>query len=166
MKKVLLLTAFSVLVLCANNSFAASKSETATVTATIVGAGSVTKSQDMNFGTIVSSPQAQTAKLDPNGNLSGVTSARGDATKAAEFTIAGDTGMAYTIDVADTTLSNGANTMVLNNFTLLVDDSAYSQSQQKITDGSDVVKVGADLNIKANQPSGVYTGEITLTMSY
>ncbi len=166
MKKALLLTVFSVLVLCANNSFAASKSETATVTATIVGAGSVTKTQDMNFGTIVSSPQAQTAKLAPNGELSDVTSARGDAVKAAEFTITGDTGTPYTISVAETVLSNGVNTMELNNFTLLVDDSAYSQTQQKITDGSDQVKVGADLHIKANQPSGVYTGEITLTMSY
>ena len=166
MKKLLLLTAVSALVLSAGNSFADTKTQTATVTATIVGAGSVSKTQDMNFGTIVSSNEAQVAKISPLGVLDGVISANGDPVKAAEFAVSGDEDMKYTLSVAPIDLKSGSNTMSLNNFVLLVDGETYNQSTNKITGGSDVVKVGADLNIKANQPSGTYTGNITLTMSY
>lgn len=166
MKKLLLLTAVSALVLSAGNSFADSKSANATVEATIVGAGSITKSQDMNFGTIVSSNQAQVAKLSPNGDLSGVTSARGDTVEAAEFTITGDEGMPYTLTVTSTELTNGVNKMSLSNYVILVNDATYVGSDNTLQADGDVVKVGADLNIGANQASGDYTGTLTLTMSY
>ncbi len=166
MKKLLLLTAVSALVLSANNSFADSKSATATVEATIVGAGTVTKSQDMNFGTIVSSTDPQVATLSPNGDLDGVTSARGDQVSAAEFTITGDTGMKYTLAVTSTDLTSGSNKMNLSNYVVLVNDATYVGSDNVLQAGGDTVKVGADLNIGANQASGDYKGEITLTMSY
>lgn len=166
MKKLLLLTAVSALVLSANNSFADTKNATATVEATIVGAGTITKSQDMNFGTIVSSDKSQVATLSPDGKLTGVTVARGDAVKAAQFTITGDTGMKYTLDVTSEELTSGSNKMNLNNYVVLVNDATYVGSDNTLKAGGDVVKVGADLNIGANQASGDYSGTLTLTMSY
>ena len=166
MKKLLLLTAVSALVLSAGNSFADTKDATATVEATIVGAGSIVKSKDMNFGTIVSSDQAQVAKLSPNGDLTGVTSARGDAVSAAEFTITGDEGMPYTLAVTSTDLTNGSNKMNLSNYVILVNGGSYVGSDNALSEGGDVVRVGADLNIGANQASGDYAGTLTLTMSY
>ena len=167
MKKLLLLTAVSALVLSAGNSFADSKPATATVQATIVGAGTITKSQDMNFGTIVSSTDAQVATLSPDGVLSdNVTVARGDTVKAAQFTVTGDTGMKYTLAVTSTDLTSGANKMSLSNPVILVNNETYVGSDNTLKAGGDTIKVGADLNIGANQASGKYSGTLTLTMSY
>jgi hypothetical protein len=138
----------------------ASAQETATATssATVVTPISITKTADMNFGNIsVQSATGGTVVLSPASlrtPTGGVTlPATAGTVTAASFTINGQDGYTYavTLPTTDVTLSNGAaGTMVANDFT---SDPATTGI---LTGGTQILNVGATLNIAAAQADGDY----------
>lgn len=173
MKKYLLLTAFSLACFSSSSSVAQVRKSVdgnGHIVAQILDVGNVTKSQDMDFGTIISQETAQTARLDYNGNLTGVLTAGISHPKAAEFAVTGLDGVQYTLSVTAENLKDqngtGSNTMTLSNFKIAVDGNEYGNNTISITESADAIKVGADLAVKAKQTSGDYTGSITLTVTF
>jgi hypothetical protein len=136
---------------------------TATASGTIVTPISISKDVDMNFGDVAVSSTAGTVVLGTDGSRSetgGVTLPIITGTvSAAEFTVAGTDGYAYTftLPAAATTVSNGAETMLVDNWT--------SNSTGVITGGSIVVKVGATLNVGPSQAAGLYTSTAPFQVS-
>lgn len=135
----------------------AQETASATVTATIVTPISITKDVDMNFGNVaVQSTAGGTVVLTPAGTRTatgGVTlPTTGGTITAASFTVNGTSGYTYGITLPTTslTITSGANTMTVTNFT---SDPAGTGT---LTGGTEVLNVGATLNVSAAQPAGTY----------
>jgi len=128
---------------------------TATAAGTIVAPIAIAKNVDMNFGNVAVNATAGTVVLANDGSRSqtgGVTlpAVTGTVT-AAQFTVTGTSGYAYTFTVPAiaTTVSNGTDNMTITNFT--------SNSLGLLTGGTEIVKVGATLNVGASISAGLYT---------
>lgn len=120
-----------------------------------------TETQTMDFGTISSGATAATVTLSPAGARSSTLSYYGTS-RPGVFNITGEASTPLTISFGNGTLSNGANTMVLSNFT----SSTTPASSTTDSGGNLTLNVGADLAVGANQASGTYTGTYTVTVSY
>jgi hypothetical protein len=78
--------------------------------------------------------------------------------QSGEYTVAGETGKAYTVTFpTNATLLSGGNSMTVNNFT---ENSAASPTVPA------TFNVGGTLNVGANQPAGLYQGTYTITVNY
>ena len=131
-------------------------SASATATARIMTALSITKNVDMNFGYLGSSTTSGTVTLSPVGSRTesgGVSLFPGGTVSAASFSVAGDpnTSYAITLPSGDHTISSGGNNMTVNAFT-------SSPSGTGLLDGSgnQTLTVGETLNVDANQANGIY----------
>ena len=83
---------------------------------------------------------------------------------AASFSVSGDTGATYAITLPANgivTLTSGANTMAVNNFT-----SSPASTGQLGAGGSQALKVGATLSVGSNQASGSYSGSFVVSVDY
>ncbi|UPK72684.1 DUF4402 domain-containing protein [Chitinophaga filiformis] len=170
MKRTSLFLLASCALACLATAAHAQETATATATATIVTPISITKDVDMNFGNVaVQSSTAGTVVLTPAGTRSatgGVTlpSTAGTVT-AASFTVSGTSGYTYTITLPSTalTITSGSNTMTVTNFT-----SDPSGANGTLTGGSEVLNVGATLNVSAAQPAGTYVSgtPFSVTVNY
>ncbi len=120
-----------------------------------------TETQTMNFGTISSGATAGTVTLSPAGVRSSTLSYYGTS-RPGIFSITGEPSTPLTVSFGNGTLSNGANTMTLSNFTT----STTPASSTTDSSGNLTLNVGADLAVAANQASGNYTGTYTVTISY
>ena len=138
-------------------------SATAQAAATIIAPMTITKNIDLNFGNIASGSAAGSVVLSTSNvrtatnvilpNVPGTVS-------AAEFTVAGLANANYKINLpASTTITNGTTTMTINNFT-------ESASNVLTAAGTETFKVGATLNLAANQAAGSYTGSFAVTVDY
>lgn len=88
---------------------------------------------------------------------------QGASSAAAQFTVAGTAGATYaiTLPANDTvTLSDGSNTMAVNNFT------SSPSGTGTLTGGSQVLRVGATLTAGIAQAPGSYTGSFTVSVQY
>jgi len=169
MKRTRLLFVASFALVCAATTVRAQETASATVTATIVTPISITKDVDMNFGNVaVQSTTGGTVVLTPAGTRTrtgGVTlpTTAGTVT-AAQFTVSGTSGYTYTITLPTTplTITSGANTMTVTAFT------STPSGTGTLTGGSEVVNVGATLNVAAAQPAGVYVSgtPFNVTVNY
>jgi hypothetical protein len=139
---------------------------TAEASATIVTPIAINKNVDLAFGNVAVNNLAGTVVLatDASRTVSGgvtVPASTGTVT-AAQFTVTGVAGYAYTFTVPTTatTVSYLTNTMTVDAFT--------HSSTGVLTSGTEVVKVGARLNVGATQPAGVYTSAtpFTVTVNY
>lgn len=160
-------TAIFGLVLSAN-VFA--QSATATAGATIVGPISISKDVDMDFGNVAVNTNPGTVILDPDGTRSstgGVTlpAVTGTVT-AASFTVSGVSGYTYaiTLPLAATTISFGAITMTVDNWT----STPTVALGGTLTGGTETLNVGATLNVAGSQAAGTYLSAIpfTVTVNY
>lgn len=130
---------------------------TATATATITQPITISKDVDMNFGNVtVQAATAGTVILATNGTrtrTAGVTlPATTGTVTAAEFTVTGVSGWGYNITLPTTvTLNKGAFSMTATTFT-----SNPTGAGGVLTGGTEVVRVGATLNVAAGQDPGVY----------
>ncbi len=157
MKRTRLLFVASFALACWATTARAQETASATATATIVTPISITKDVDMNFGNVaVQSTTGGTVVLAPAGTRTatgGVTlpTTAGTVT-AASFTVNGTSGYTYAITLPTTalTITSGANTMTVTNFT---SDPAGTGT---LTGGTEVLNVGATLNVSAAQPAGTY----------
>jgi hypothetical protein len=150
----------------------AQSSTTATATATILTAISITKVVDMNFGNIsVQGQTGGTVILSTSGVRSatgGVTlPATGGTVTAAAFTVNGAAMYSYAITLPQTPLvialsSKGSTTMTVSAF------QSTPSITGTLTGGTQNLTVGATLNIAAAQAAGLYTSTIgfAVTVNY
>jgi len=110
--------------------------------------------------------------VSPNGtrSVSGGTVAAGGTPTAAQFSVTGQTGLTYAINMAGTsaTLTSGANTMA---FTAVSDTTASAITTGiaptgTLTGGAQTIYVGGVLTVGANQVAGTYTGNISVAVDY
>lgn len=138
---------------------------TATATAQILEQITVTKVTDLNFGTIVPDTAA-------SGNVNVAANAAGTRTCAANLTCAG----AASVSSAsfDVTASAGSSVVVtgLTGLTQLTNaggntmNIALGGSTLDMSSGADTLYVGGDLTVGANQPTGTYNGNFTVSVNY
>lgn len=157
------LFAFAIVILGFSAPSFAQVSATATATGTIVTPIAITKNTDLNFGDAAVNATSGTVVLSTDGTRSrtgGVTLPTVTGTvAAAEFTITGTSGYAYTFTLPSSaiTVSSGSNNMVVDTWT--------SNSTGTLTGGTEVVKVGATLNVNASQAAGTYVSGTPFTVS-
>ncbi len=143
--------------------FAATGAQAATATATakaqILRQITVTKTADLDFGTIVTGAAASTVVISPAGaRTCGAGLVCTNAATAAAFGIVGTTGSVVTLAAAGpVSLVSGGNNM---SATLLT-----SAATRTLT-GTDSFTVGGTLSVGANQADGAYTGTFTVTVDY
>lgn len=139
-----------------------SDSASSSAAAEIVSAIAIVNDAGLHFGDVVAGGTAGTVVLSVAGARSvtgGVTLGNGGAAQAAQFTVTGDSGATYAVTLpASTTISAGANSMVVNTFT--------QNAVGTLTGGTEVFNVGATLNVGVSQPSGSYTGTFNVTVAY
>ena len=157
MKKITLLTAIVMIALFSSNAFA-QVSASAPTSATIVTPISILKDTDMNFGNVAVSSTAGTVILAPASTRTltgGVTlPVTAGTVTAAQFTVSGQADYTYaiTLPATDLTITKATTleTMTVNAFT------STPTPTGTLTLGSEVVKVGATLNVGASQVAGLY----------
>jgi len=164
------LTAISIIG-AASASYAQTETASATATATIVTPLSITKDVDMNFGIVaVNATAAGSVVLTPAGVPGAVDGAwiptLGGTATAASFTVNGQDNYTYTITLpsSDVILDDGLlHTMTVNTFTC-----DPLEAEGELTDGVQVLHVGATLNIAAGQVPGTYTSAtaFNVTVNY
>jgi len=142
----------------------------ASISATIVVPIGITKTVDMNFGSIISSATPGTVKLEPTGAVSatgGITipAEKGSVTPAS-FQVTGEGNYTYSITLSSESYSltrvTGPETMIVNNFT------SFPSGNGKLTSGSQTILVGATLSVGASQPPSEYKSEseFQITVNY
>lgn len=143
--------------------FGASTAQAATATATaraqILRQITLTRTADLDFGTIVTGAAASTVDVSDAGvRTCGAGLTCTNAVSAAAFTIVGTTGETVTIAAAGpVTLTSGANTMTA---------TLATSAATRVLTGTDGFTVGGSLSVGANQADGVYTGTFTATVNY
>lgn len=145
---------------------------TSTSSATIVTPIAIVKDVDMNFGNVAVTKTAGSVVLSSAGGrtaVNGVTLPTKTGTvAAAKFTVTGQADYTYvvTLPTGDHTITGATvakPTMTVNTFT-----SSLTNGTGTLTGGSQVITVGATLNVAANQAADVYTSGtgFTVTVNY
>ena len=141
----------------------------ASASATILTPITITKDVDMNFGNLAVSASAGTVVLTPAGIRSeggGVTfiPASPGTVTAASFTVTGLAGLTYSISLptGNLTITDGTNNMIVNTFT------STPTPTGTLAGGSQILNVGATLEVGASQVAGTYTStsEFDVTVNY
>ena len=135
-------------------------------TATLIIPITLANSQDLQFGRLMRGATPGTVIITPAGARSatgGVSLVVAGSTQTqAIFTATGEPNATYAITLpVSTTLAFGANTMTVNTFT-----STPSGTGTLAVGGTQVINVGATLNVTAAQASGAYAGTFTVTVAY
>ena len=134
------------------------------VGATITSALGISNTKSLDFTSIVPSGTADTVKISASGvRTCGATLTCTGVVQTSVFDVVGGANLAYaiTLPATEATLTSGANSMTVDNFS----DSA-SGSGTLDNAGTHSFAVGATLNVGANQPAGDYNGTFTVTIEY
>jgi hypothetical protein len=138
-----------------------------TATAAVIRPLTVTKLKDMDFGYLAAAT-AGTAVLEPNADAfstTGGASRVGGTPHCAEFLGAAQSNAVVNIQVPKQPITitrvGGTETMTVSNFTL---QGLSKRAIAKAT--SFTFRVGATLNVPANQVEGTYVGTFTVTVQY
>lgn len=126
---------------------------------------------DLHFGSFTESGAGGTVVVTTagartvTGSVTEITG--GGLERAGSFNVSGSTGLAMDVDVTPTSvnISNGGDTMVVNNFNL-VSVAGGDSNVITLAAPSSAFAIGATLNVGSGQASGVYTGHYTLTVDY
>ena len=147
----------------------ASLAQTATTAASVIIDNrliAITKTGDLNFGTIVPSLDiAGTASVSIGHvvTVNNVVASSTTLARAATYSVTGNPLAEYNVTLPSSiTLSNGAQTMTVNQFVRSGGVAALTMN----TSGISSFNVGATLNVNANQASGTYTGNFDVTVAY
>ena len=166
---------FAIAILFSGVSVMASAQNTATQSATasakIVAPITLTKTNDLRFGTIATSSASGTvsvaatvgAQASASGGATMVASSL-DETGPAVFTITGESDQTFSLNVKTDDvikLSNGAETM---DVTLNI--PSFSKANNALTGGTKTLIIGGSLAVGANQASGAYTKTFDVTVAY
>lgn len=140
----------------------------ASASATIVSPLSISKTRDLNFGTIVAnSENAGTVTLATTSDATssattGVTMAPGSTSNTAVFAISGDANRTFNITMPATVTLAGPGIATMD-ITLTKNLSATNNA---LTGGTSTLYVGGSLAVAANQAAGAYTGEFNVAIAY
>ena len=167
MKKAILTISLSILGFMFSSSVFAQATATANASATIVTPISIAKNTDMNFGNIATDGSVGTVVLSPASGRTftgGVTlpAVTGTVT-AASFTVSGSGSYTYAITLPSTlTITSGADSMIVDDFT------STPATTGTLSSGSEIITVGATLNLVASQAEGTYTSAtpFAVTVNY
>jgi len=165
MKKILLLTAVSVLAIGGLNANAAEvEKQDCRITATILSAFDLSEDQPIQFGNLLAkSDSGYSITIAPNGTVTADSNILVDGKTRSNgmYTLTGTSGHPVTLTTSgSTTLSNGTASMEVSNITLSETSLTIGQT------GSVNVTAGATLNVAAKQAVGDYSGTFTITASY
>ncbi len=134
---------------------------TAGIGVTISTPISVSKSVNMSFSNVtVSTSQGGSVVLDPNGKESasgGISINNAEGGVPASFTVSGQGGYAYSVNLPNTPVSmddESANALNITNFTSSPEVSGQTQA------GTQTINVGATLNLQKAEETGEYDAEI------
>jgi hypothetical protein len=174
MKKIILL-AITVIAGFSNNVQAQSTNTdvaTAAAFATIVAPIAITKTTDLQFGTVISG--AGTVVVATNDTRTIAVSAlnpgdQGAAPTAAVFTLTGEASYGYSIVIdANVPLLNtgGSDTMTMGSFIADNDSGSGVSTGTLSVSGADTIKVGATLTVTAGLTAGTYAGSFNVTVAY
>jgi hypothetical protein len=143
---------------------AGSASATASAFAKVITPIAITKTADLNFGTIISGP-AGTVTVSPAGveTASGATVLNPNPNvSAALFSVTGEPSTAYSISLPSSiSITNGAQSMTVSSFT-----SNPTPGGVLSAGGSQALQVGATLAVATNQAIGSYSGTFSVTVAY
>jgi len=143
-----------------------SASADADIEARIVAGVSLMKSQDLQFGSVVRSQKGGSVTIDPNTDnisYSGVTRGQNMTYSTASFESTGEPDYSYSISLpkkVTLTREGGKQTMSVSDFTHS-DEAGHLDKK-----GADSFKVGATLEVGANQETGRYRGSFTIMVEY
>lgn len=163
-----LIVIFGIFMLNASYSILAQTSATANFTAstTIIQPITITTISDMDFANIDAKTGGQMILTPDNTRISsgGVVLAGEENLSAATFIVSGQSGYTYDISLPEDTftLTNGSENMVINNFTSSISNGNL------IADESQTIRIGATLNVNANQTPGFYStlAPLNVTVNY
>lgn len=149
------------------NTMAATTGGTAAVD--IVTAITITETTGMNFGDIATSGSGTVTLNTANAVAGGGSNTpSGGTVTSAVFAITGaNVGYAITMPT-DITVNSGGNSMTIDTFTFLADDTTTNGTGTigASTSGQDTMIIGGTLNVGASQAAGAYTGTYTITALY
>jgi len=137
----------------------------ATATATIVIPMTITKTIDLNFGSLVPNTGG-TVVVTPAGGRSatGTVVLFGGIVSAASFDVTGSGTSTYaiTLPTTDHTISSGGNNMIVNNF------QSTPSGTGALVGGAQTLTVGATLNVVSVHPVSTYTNAVgfDVTVNY
>jgi hypothetical protein len=128
----------------------------------------IRKSLDLNFGNVLSGYNPGSLTLSPDGTrtangLQISNAVQGEASPAQAIVTHGDHN--YSITLPDSfTLYNQGNP----NQTILINQFRVAPSINSEMEGADILKIGATLNLEANQVPGIYTNPsgFNVTVTY
>lgn len=150
------LISFAVILVAFTTVTFAQATASSTAAATIVGPIAISNTAVMNFGNVAVSAAAGTVVLTPAGSRSVTGGCTLPATTgtftAASFNVTGADGYSYAITLPSTptTISNGVINMTVDTFT------STPSGTGTLGGGSQVLNVGATLNVAGNQAAGPY----------
>jgi len=168
MKNITKLFAIALVTLGTASASFAQSSKTASATATLITPIAISKTTDMNFGTVAASATAGTVALSyadvatPTGGTTLV--AGGAARKAAEFEVTGQNSSSFSISCPTTiVLTSAGNTLTVNG---IAADAGTTNTLS--ASGSKTIKVQGTLVVPGAAPAGVYTNtaDLTVTVNY
>lgn len=144
------------------SSLASAATITGNATVLIQNTIGTSQTQQMNFGTVSPTANTGVVTLSPAGVASSSTLGTYGNGAAGKFNIVAQPSTLLQISFSNGTVSNGSESMTLDNFT----STSVPASNTTDSSGNLALSVGANLNVGANQPSGIYNGTYTVTVSY
>jgi hypothetical protein len=155
-------------------AFASTVAEAAPVSAPANGKAIIlvplklTKVQDLDFGTVVTSASAGSVTVDPSSGVaspSGGVTLVGSTSAAAQFDFAGTANQQVNFSISSSLpilLSDGAgNTLPLTALNLSATTATVDPTTLTVKVG-----VGGTIGVNANQMDGLYTGKFDVTANY
>jgi hypothetical protein len=150
------------------SAFGQNAASSATAQASIIQPINLSLVRDLSFGNISAGITSGTVVLAPTAASTrsatgGVTLPAGSGTvQSAKFIVSGNDGYSFSIilPAGAVTLSDGTHFMTIDNFTSKPSGSGVFDS------GSQIIYVGAILNVNANQDAGVYAKDFEITINY
>lgn len=135
-------------------------------TAHIIQPIEINKITDLRFGNIAAGTAAGAVVISTTGDRSSLGNVTlidaGDNSSAAKFDITGHPDATFTISLPlSIRIATGIYEMEVIDFESSLGDSSILNAQ-----GEASLKVGATLNVEANQEPGFYTGSFDVTISY
>jgi len=163
-RRILVAVLLSLTAIAASAQAAGSASASASAFAKVITPIAITKTADLNFGTIISGP-AGTVTVSPSGveTASGATVLNPNPNvSAALFSVTGEPSTAYSITLPSSiSITNGAQSMTVSSFT-----SNPTPGGVLSAGGSQSLQVGATLAVGTNQAVGNYSGTFSVTVAY
>lgn len=125
----------------------------------------IASSQSLSFGKFVAGTGSVTVRPDGSRMTSGeVITLDSGPGQAATFIVTGDPGLTYAVTLPNdgsVTMSDGINSMPVNGFF-----SSPASSGTLSGGGTQLLNVGARLEVEAGQPAGDYSGTFMIVVDY